>query len=110
MAVPKAQDTLLLTNYDKTFVFRYTGDISAYVFRADVTDGDDTKLFSMSITLDYDAGAGYTTITCLITKEQIATLTVGNTYYSDLKLIDTIETAWVSFEMPVAIGKTTTAV
>jgi len=104
-----AQDSTLLTNFDKTFVFRVTGDISSYNFFADVTIGDDVSLFGMSISLSYSAETNKTTITCLITKEQIAAnLTIGETYFSYLKLVDSIDTPWIKFVMPLEVGYTTT--
>jgi len=100
---------ILRTNYDWNITYRVTGDYSAKNFYFDITAGDGTKLFAASIPKTYSSGTGKTTLVISITKTQIAGLIVGNQYFADLKLDDTVEIIWLKAVFDTEIGQTSSA-
>jgi hypothetical protein len=100
----------LKTNYDKTLTYRISGDYSDKDFFMDICNSENTKLFSATISLTYAEATDKTTIVILISKAQIATLSIGTQYYADLKLDDTIEYHWLSFIFDVEYGNTASCV
>lgn len=108
MSTPLRRKTIL-TNYDFSITYRFTGDYSTKNWYADLTAGDDTTLMSFAIAKSYAAGTDKTTLILSLTKVQVNTLTVGRTYYADLKLDDTTETVWIKFVFDIEVGKTKSA-
>lgn len=102
----RTREYSLKTNYDFSVTYRITGDYTGKNLYADVTNGNDTKILSFSITKLLSEGKTY--ITLKLTKAQIAILGIGQ-FFSDLKLDEGEgnENPLVNIILNIEYGKTT---